>query len=172
MRKLEKRSHHIRAWSTVIAGIFVAGLVAVGVQPADAAEAHIHCDLQVNNPHHSGHKPGTTNVTATVKCTGIVESLWLRVWLYRADGSATNYSTVSNTGNSQIGGNTSLPCVNGKQYWAAGNAVIVAPPGFKPDQAILDYSTGIFTVPCDATADVVVLGDVGTGASLDIDGSS
>lgn len=93
----------------------------------------ITCTAQVQNPHNSTHVGGTVNVVATIKCTGAVSSLALRVGLY-LNGSLISSSTVSNAGKATIQGNAAKACKSGT-YTGMASWATVFPPTYVPPTA-------------------------------------
>jgi hypothetical protein len=95
----------------------------------------ISCTLQVNDPHKSGHVPGTINVTATIQCSQAVTALYIAVRLYYISSNGNEYEVASgsnsNSGKSFIQGNAATSCFNGT-FAADANGTITSPPGYSP----------------------------------------
>jgi hypothetical protein len=86
---------------------------------AAAASSPTTCVPNVQNPHKSGHVPGTVNVVVTVTCTATVREIAVQAALYRqnpADGlwylqSASDVKRYYNTAFGQ--NNAAAPCQDG-----------------------------------------------------------
>jgi hypothetical protein len=92
----------------------------------------IICEITVDNPHNSGHVPGTVNVVSHVNCTAPVAAIVEVVGLYfnQADnrvGSGGDYRVWMPS----LDVNAAANCVPGI-YVAAGLAGIYAPPNYLP----------------------------------------
>lgn len=108
------------------------GEVEFTVDPSGDDEGEvISCKANIQNPHHSSHKPGTVNVVATVKCTAPIFYISIHIALYYdservAEGSAEEGGEVE-----FLKANAATKCKSGT-YQGFAWGLITFPPGFTP----------------------------------------
>ena len=90
----------------------------------------IHCSINVDNPHHSGHNPGSAGAQAQVTCTGAVTSIRMSIGLWW-DGYSQNSRTEQANGKGSIAFGYYVACTSGG-WQATATALIKAPPGYSP----------------------------------------
>lgn len=97
-----------------------------------ASFGDIHCyPINVQNPHESGHFPGTVVDTATETCTAPVQSIAISVTLWR-QVTLVDYSGTWNYFWTSSGSATaSTPCSD-DYYQGYGQVHVVPPPGYQP----------------------------------------
>ena len=92
-----------------------------------ASPRHVHhtwkCELNVANPHNSGHKPGRINVVGTFKCNTrmlemtITTQLYKRnciLWIFCGWDAVGNPGTKPGFNVSKVSSESNTPCVEGK----------------------------------------------------------
>jgi hypothetical protein len=99
----------------------------------------ISCQLKVNDPHASGHVPGTVNVTAKVTCSSAVTALSTNLKLYQNNFNVAG-SFNSNTGQKSLSSQLDANCVT--DVWSAsGQSTVVFPAGYSPPTGIMNASS-------------------------------
>jgi hypothetical protein len=139
-------------------GLFAPGAsaTALAVHPSATAAASsgasltkaatvIHCSINVDNPHHSGHNPEAAGAQAQVTCTGAVTSIRMSIGLWWS-GYSQNSETEQADGKGTLAFGYYVPCVSGG-WQATATALIKAPPGYSPASADIT-DTKVAKVTC------------------------
>jgi hypothetical protein len=105
----------------------------------------ITCTATADNPHHSGHVPGTVNFTANVKCTSAVTSLH-NTYTLSFNGLPDKSKSNSNAGAASLSSNLSDTCSNGS-WQGSVEGTVVFPPGYVPSTGTV-FDSNIQPVTC------------------------
>lgn len=127
--------------------------------PSNTAAAAIFftCTINAQNPHNSGHQPGTINVQAVTSCTPAGATITMVVTLWKRDvpppgvpplPDIPENSTPPVVGANYVQANTAIPCSPGTYYGAA-DAVTVFPLGAIPPGGTIGSSSAAVPITCD-----------------------
>jgi hypothetical protein len=111
----------------------------------DASLTVIVCTINVDNPHHSGHNPGTAGAQAQTTCNHSMASIRMSIQLWWS-GYDQGIKTESNTGQSSLSFGYYVACTSGG-WQATASALLKAPPGYTPASGDI-YDTKVASVTC------------------------
>jgi len=125
----------------------LARLRVLGIPGSAQAQSIIVCDVEIADPHPSGHVPGTVDVVATVGCSAPMSAIGMTVRLF--------YNTIqrgiNSCGNSGKPGLTCVaataPCLPGA-YQGKATAILSFPPGYEPSPQTAKVQTPLVGVAC------------------------
>ncbi|MGC0371284.1 hypothetical protein [Microbacterium sp. SLBN-111] len=107
---------------------------------ATPANAYVigECTIKANNPHPSTHVNGTINAQGTVACSVVMNEIYLRAVLERADGASWTGTTSDYFGVKGTQANAATSCSAGESglfFRLRIEYVLQAPPGVDPAYA-------------------------------------
>jgi hypothetical protein len=110
--------------------------------------ATITCTLNIDNPHHSTHVPGTANVEANVSCTAPVYSIELTIYLFDLTHGRGEEDEFTNAGVASLSGNVAIdPCESG-EYEGLAETTVTWPPGYTPSPQTWDVESPDVAISC------------------------
>jgi hypothetical protein len=105
----------------------------------------IVCTVNVDNPHHSGHNPGTAGAQAQTTCSGPVTSLRMSIGLWW-HGYSQGSKTEQVNGKGSIAFGYYVPCTSGG-WQATATTLVTWPPGYTPARSDIT-DTKVASVTC------------------------
>lgn len=105
----------------------------------------IACVVNVDNPHHSGHNPGTAGAQAQTTCSEPVTSLRMSIGLWW-DGYYQGSKTEQTDGSDSVAFGYYVPCTSGG-WQATATTLVTFPPGYTPATSDIT-DTKVASVTC------------------------
>jgi hypothetical protein len=112
---------------------------------ASSAAGIITCTVNVDNPHHSGHNPGTAGAQAQTTCSAPVTSLRMSIGLWWS-GYSQGSKTEQTDGSSSNEFGYYVACTAGG-WQATATTLVTFPPGYTPRTADITDSK-VASVKC------------------------